>query len=69
MHDFPDRILSQDEVIKMVSYSEPHLRRLEKDQKFPRRLQLGPRKVGWRLSDVMAWIAARPAKPLHRVAA
>lgn len=30
-------------------------------QLFPRAVRLGPRAVGWRLGDIAAWGAARPA--------
>jgi len=61
-HDLPDRIIAQPELLRLVPYSEVHLRRLEQDNRFPRRLHLGPRRVGWRLSEVMAWIEARSAE-------
>jgi prophage regulatory protein len=58
------RILTQKEVCDLVRYTPQHIRRLEKAGKFPRRLQLGPNKVGWRLVDIEAWIAARLPAPL-----
>jgi predicted DNA-binding transcriptional regulator AlpA len=38
----------------ITNVSRPHRWRLERENKFPRRVQLGPRSVGWRLSEVLA---------------
>jgi prophage regulatory protein len=59
------RILTQKEVCDLVRYTPQHIRRLEKAGKFPRRLQLGPNKVGWRLIDIEAWLAARMPPQLY----
>lgn len=46
--------------------------RLMAMQQFPNAVRLGPRAVGWRLSDIAAWNASRPclqpgpATPAHR---
>ncbi|MFZ1105907.1 MAG: AlpA family phage regulatory protein [Hyphomicrobiaceae bacterium] len=36
--------------------------RLEKKGKFPRRIQVGPNRVAWLLSEVEAWISDRVAE-------
>ena len=56
------QILRKDEVAERVGYSAMHLWRLEKAGKFPRRVQLGPRRVGWVEAEVDAWIKARAAE-------
>lgn len=43
----------------LVPYSPQHIARLEKDGKFPQRVQLGPCRVGWLLQDVENWIAQK----------
>lgn len=53
------RIITKKELKLMVPYSPQHILRLEKQGKFPRRIQIGERRVGWRLADVEAWLAAR----------
>ena len=59
--------LLKDEVTKRVRYSDQHLLRLEKAGKFPRRVQIGPGRVGWPEHEIEAWqlerMAARDAGP------
>lgn len=56
-----DRILRPREVCALVGYTNQHLRRLERKGVFPPRFPLypGARAVGWRLSDIEAWIKSR----------
>jgi prophage regulatory protein len=52
-----DRILRFKEMQEMIGgYSRTSLWRLQKQDGFPKKLQLGPRAVGWRLSDIQKWI-------------
>ena len=44
-----------------IPYSFQHIARLEKDGKFPQRVQLGPCRVAWRYTEVCAWVAERVA--------
>ncbi|MFN0218243.1 MAG: helix-turn-helix transcriptional regulator [Hyphomicrobium sp.] len=53
------RILRKKEVLLMVPYSAQHLLRLEKQGKFPKRIRIGERRVGWRLSEIEAWLDER----------
>jgi prophage regulatory protein len=55
------RIISKKELRQMVPFTPQHILRLEKEGKFPRRIRLGERRVGWRLSDIEAWLEARAA--------
>jgi prophage regulatory protein len=57
-----DRIISGREVREMVSYSLMQIWRLERDGRFPRRIKLGPGRVGWSLREVQDWIADRKAE-------
>jgi prophage regulatory protein len=62
------RLITKKELRELVPYTPQHIHRLEKAGRFPQRLQLGPNRVGWRLSDIEAWINARlptgvPARP------
>lgn len=50
------RILSKHQVTDLVLYSPQHIARLEKAEKFPKRIQLGPNRVGWLESEVLEWI-------------
>ncbi len=47
---------------KGVLFSNVHLLRLEKEEKFPRRVQLSENRVGWLEDEMDAWIDARAAE-------
>lgn len=55
----PSRLMSAHEVTQSVSYSLQHLRRLEADGKFPKRVRLGANRIGWVRQEVEDWLAAR----------
>ncbi|WP_421704999.1 helix-turn-helix transcriptional regulator [Aliiroseovarius sp.] len=55
------RILSKRQLKELVLYSPQHVARLEKAGKFPRRVQLGPNRVGWVESEVLEWLERRLA--------
>lgn len=59
-----DRLLTWPEVARLVPYTRQHVARLERAERFPRRLQLGPNRVAWRLSEVQRWMDSRPTGPL-----
>ena len=52
----PDRIISESEVIHLVSLSKSHIMRLENKGEFPRRIKLALRRVGWSLQEVRQWV-------------
>ena len=56
------RILSKRQVKELVLYSPQHIARLEKAGLFPKRVQLGPNRVGWVESEVMDWLKERLAQ-------
>jgi prophage regulatory protein len=53
------RILSKKELRQLVLYSPAHIDRLEKAGRFPKRVQLGPCRVGWIEAEVLAWLETR----------
>jgi len=53
------RILSKRQVTEMVLYSPQHIARLEKAGLFPRRVPLGPNRVGWLEIEILEWIEER----------
>ena len=53
------RLLSKKEVRSRVLYSFAQIDRLEKAGHFPKRVQLGPCRVGWVESEVDAWLEER----------
>jgi predicted DNA-binding transcriptional regulator AlpA len=56
----PDPILNTKELRALVAISPVTVWRLERQGRFPKRLQLGARRVGWRRSEVEAWLDTRP---------
>lgn len=54
-----DHILNTPAVCKILGISRPTLWRWCRDGLFPRSIQLGPRRVGFRASDVQAWLDSR----------
>ena len=55
----PLRILSLPEVRRRTLYSRAHLYRLEAAGRFPKRVKLGERRVGWVEAEIGDWIQAR----------
>lgn len=53
------RILSKRAVRELVLYTPQHIARLEKAGQFPKRVQLGPSRVGWIESEVLEWLDER----------
>jgi prophage regulatory protein len=53
------RLIRKDELVKIVSLSYSTISRMEKKGEFPRRIQIGSRRVAWRLCDVRGWINYR----------
>jgi predicted DNA-binding transcriptional regulator AlpA len=55
------RILNTEQTAAFIGFSVPHMRRLYRDKKMPEPLKLGARKLGWRVGDLIDWLAARSA--------
>ncbi len=55
-----NRFIRKPEAASMTGLSEVTLWRLEKRGEFPKRRQLTPHTVGYLLSEVLAWMEARP---------
>jgi prophage regulatory protein len=55
----PERSLRLPEVQQLVPYSKMHIDRLEKEGSFPKRIKLGPGRVIWRQSEIMAWLESK----------
>ena len=61
-----DRIILASERRNYVPYSDMHIWRMEKAGTFPKRIKLGPNRVGWSFFEINEWIEARK---LERTAA
>jgi prophage regulatory protein len=68
MGELLPRIVTKRELRLIVPYSPQHILRLEKQGKFPKRVRIGARRVGWYLADVEAWLAtcARGSTSLNK---
>lgn len=53
-----DVLLNQKELLNIVPFSRQHILRLEKAGTFPKRVQLGAKRIAWRKSDIEKFIAA-----------
>lgn len=54
-------VVSRAELERLTGLSSSTLWRLEKKREFPARVQLSHKRVGWRRSEVAAWVAERQA--------
>ena len=68
MTDIP-RVITRRELRSLVPYTPQHILRLEKKGKFPKRIKVGERRVGWWLHEVMAWLEEKSAKESVPIAA
>jgi predicted DNA-binding transcriptional regulator AlpA len=55
-----DPVLSLKQVRGLVLYSSSQIYRLIALGSFPDRIRLGPARVGWRTSYIVAWLKSRP---------
>ncbi|WP_157934722.1 helix-turn-helix domain-containing protein [Microvirga ossetica] len=58
------RVLNTSEAAAFLNFSVSHLRRLYRRGGIPAPIQLGARKLGWRLGDLIDWVAARQSRPV-----
>lgn len=56
------QIVKRPEVEAATGLSRSSLYRLAAAGQFPRPIHLGPRAVGWRWAEILAWIEARTAE-------
>lgn len=52
-----DRLVRLPEVVALVGRSESSIRRDVAAGRFPKPVQIGPRAIGWRASEIEAYIA------------
>ena len=53
------KLLSKKALKELVLYSPQHIARQEKAGKFPKRVTLGPNRVGWVEQEVLDWLEER----------
>ena len=54
-----DEFIRRPALLELVGMSKSHQTRLEKSGKFPQRVRLGQRAVGWSLREVRQWMDAK----------
>jgi prophage regulatory protein len=61
---FAKRVVSKKELKSVcgIPYSPQHIARLEAAGKFPKRIQLGPNRVAWLVSDIEKWVEDRASE-------
>ena len=67
--DRPERVLRVEAVCKRIGYGKSKLYSMLNTGEFPPGIALGPKRVGWRESQVDAWIKSRPIVDLRKPAA
>jgi prophage regulatory protein len=63
------RVISWRELSEVIPFTRQHVLRLEKAGKFPRRIRLGTRRVGWLYSEIESWIATKANNRDHELSA
>ena len=61
-HPARERLLRRREVLTKTGLSASTLYRRIQAGTFPPPVELGPKAVAWRESEVLAWIASRPVR-------
>jgi prophage regulatory protein len=57
------RLLKFTDLIELgISFSREHIRRLEYEGKFPKRIRLSPQKIAWFEDEISAWVCERDAE-------
>lgn len=56
-----DEILRLPDVVKITKLSPSTLWRMERSGDFPKRVKIGIRATGWKMSEVQVWISAHSA--------
>jgi len=54
----PIRIIRLKQVLELTGLGRSTVYKLEADQKFPKRVQLGARAVGWIQHEIEGWLSA-----------
>ena len=62
------RVIRLPEVMWQTGHSKSQLYELMSKEKFPQRVEIGPRAVGWYEDEVQHYIKTRPRRRRHRKA-
>ena len=59
IYDIKPKLILSDDIIKIIPYSQNHIRRLEAQGDFPKRIRIGANRVAWLRDEVEKWIEER----------
>ena len=64
MMEFPveHRVITETEAARYCGLSVVHFRRLRKNENGPRFVQLGVRRIGYRIGDLVSWLDDRSSR-------
>ncbi len=57
-----DRLVGEKERREITTISRTHCWRLEKKNQHPIRIHLGPRRIAWKMSELVDWVNNRAAE-------
>ena len=57
-----DVLVTMTELEALTCFSKPTIYQMIREDRFPRQVRLGPNKVAWLRSEVLAWIGQRAAE-------
>lgn len=60
-------IFRRGETLRLVGLGDNTVRRMVERGEFPHPIQISPRTVGWRKTDIHAWLESRPIAHLPPV--
>ena len=62
--DYPieHRVITETEAARYCGLSVVHFRRLRKSEQGPRFVQLGVRRIGYRVGDLLSWLDRRSSR-------
>ena len=55
----PTRVIGHRELLDRIPYSKVQIWRLERQGRFPRRIRIGPKRIGWLETEIDDWIRSR----------
>lgn len=57
------RVVTESQAAQYCGLSVVHFRRLRKNETGPRFVQLGVRRIGYRIGDLLTWLEDRSSRP------
>ena len=57
-----DRVMRKPEVLNLIGLSDPTIWRMERLNKFPKRIKIGPGSVGWFENEIREWLDRKAAE-------